>query len=154
MHIEDSDQGSDWTDLSLRWSHRSFCRFYHSLTRIPSYSRLTELHLSLNNYESVDLPADTSHKSLTKLFINGCKLSRWADVAKLGACFPSLQFLNVIKSDIKSLEEENIVEAFPVLKNLNISGNPIASWEEIDKFRKFPSLENLRIADVPFLEVS
>ena len=59
----------------------------------------------------------------------------------------------MIKSDIKFLEEDCIVETFPVLKNLNISGNPLESWEEIDKFRKFPSLENLRIADVPFLEV-
>ena len=118
-----------------------------------SCSRLTELHLSLNNYETVELPASTCHNSLTKLFINGCKLSQWSDVTKLDRCFPSLEFLNMINSDIQHLEEDCIVDAFPALKNLNISGNPLESWEEIDKFRKFPALENLRIADVPFLEV-
>ena len=60
----------------------------------------------------------------------------------------------MIKSEIRSIEEEKIRDCFPALKALNISGNPLESWEEIDRFRLFPSLESLRIFDVPFLDVS
>lgn len=116
------------------------------------FPRLRELHLSLNNYESVDLPDDTCQKSLSKLFLNNCRFHQWTDIAKLGVYFPCLEFLNIIKSNIESVSSENVKESFKLLKNLNLSGNPLCSWEEIDKFRLFSALQNLRIAEVPFLD--
>ena len=122
--------------------------------KVILFVSLSELHLSLNKYEEVDLPDSSCHRSVTKLFVNECKLHNWKDIDKLGKSFPCLESLNVIKSALTTIEEDRIKECFPALKALNISGNPVESWEEIDKLRLFPALESLRIFEVPLFEVS
>ena len=117
------------------------------------YFRLTELHVSLNKYRTISLPAECVHNSLIKLFVNNNEIDTWAEVSKLGVAFPCLQTLNIIDNSVSNLSSIEDFTKFPALTDLNISQCQIESWEDVDKFRQFPVLINLRITDIPLVKV-
>lgn len=119
------------------------------------FCSVTELHLSLNGYSSVDLPTDFRYQPLTKLFLNSNKIKDWSLVCHLGQCFPNLENLVAMESELTTLISElDLKESFPCLKSFNLSKTKLSSWEDIEVFREFPALIEVRIKDVPFLKVN
>jgi Leucine-rich repeat (LRR) protein len=116
---------------------------------------VTELYLSLNGYSSVDLPTDFRYQPLTKLHINSNKIKDWSSMCQLGQCFPNLENLVAMESELTTLISDiNLKESFPCLKSFNLSKTKLSSWEDIEVFREFPALGDVRINDVPFLKVN
>ncbi|KAL3885866.1 hypothetical protein ACJMK2_025897 [Sinanodonta woodiana] len=117
------------------------------------FPKLVELHLSLNNYATVDLPSDCQQNSLTRLFLNENKFREWQEIIKLGQAFHSLENMVMINVNIESIVVDGPhCDVFSKLVALNISKTNLGSWEEIDKLDLFPSLQDVRLWDIPFLE--
>lgn len=70
---------------------------------------LEELHLSLNEYKTVELgwdkPENRNHM-LKKLHFTGNPVEFWCEVAKLGYTFPSLESLVLAECPIRSMDIE------------------------------------------------
>lgn len=70
---------------------------------------LEELHLSLNEYKTVDLgfekPENCNH-TLKKLHFTGNPIEFWCEIAKLGYVFPNLESLVLAECPIRSLDIE------------------------------------------------
>ena len=84
---------------------------------------LEELHLSLNNYTSVDLPEDFIYPSLTRLFFNKNRVEAWSQVSRLGRAFPGLQQLYLAETGLASLDEDGdrLAQQFPTLALLSLN---------------------------------
>ncbi|KAJ8683856.1 hypothetical protein QAD02_019648 [Eretmocerus hayati] len=70
---------------------------------------LEELHLSLNEYKTVELGTDNPdglHHSLKRLHFTGNPVELWHEVSKLGRAFPSLESLSLAECPIRSLDTE------------------------------------------------
>lgn len=72
---------------------------------------LGELHLSLNEYKTVDLEyekSDNENSSVKKLHFTGNPIEAWSEISKLGYVFPNLESLVLAECPIRSLGlEEN-----------------------------------------------
>ncbi|KAH3701455.1 hypothetical protein DPMN_076443 [Dreissena polymorpha] len=121
-------------------------------TILPCFPSLQELHLSMNQYSSVEIPSGFCHPTLVRLYMNDCDISDWHNFSKLGQAFPNLVSMTIIDCNIKVLPDEASFTEFSALTCLNLSHSNFETWEEIDKFRRFPVLSSLRITGVPFLE--
>ncbi|XP_066594944.1 tubulin-specific chaperone cofactor E-like protein [Prorops nasuta] len=67
---------------------------------------LEELHLSLNEYKTVDLQHERTENvnvSLRKLHFTGNPVECWTEITKLGYAFPSLESLVLAECPIRSL---------------------------------------------------
>jgi len=60
---------------------------------------LCELHLSLNEYRSVDLPFDWTFPSISAFHFNSNAITQWSQVRRIGRAFPQLESL-VITSNL------------------------------------------------------
>ncbi|XP_076110268.1 tubulin-specific chaperone cofactor E-like protein isoform X1 [Mytilus galloprovincialis] len=117
------------------------------------FPRVEELHLSLNGYSSVELHGDFRYPPLTRLYLNGNKIQDWTEMCRLGQCFPHLENLVAMESDLTSIMSDvDLKETFPCLKSLNLTKTKLATWEDIEVFREFPVLVDLRIKDLPFIQ--
>ncbi|KAK7099859.1 uncharacterized protein [Littorina saxatilis] len=118
------------------------------------FPNIEELHLSLNNYTSVDLPPDFVHPSLARLFFNGNPVNDWSHVRSLGLAFPNMKQLFLADTDISSLEDdvEHLAQAFPSLEMLSLNKSLLEGWEEVEQLRLFPTLTDVRVLGIPFLE--
>ncbi len=115
---------------------------------------MNELHLSLNDYKSVDVPPDLCYPSLHKLNFNANLVSDWAEIAKLGRLFPNLEHLVLMECKFTSFgAASEIAATFPKLTILNVNKTQINDWSEIDKLREFPALGDVRLVGIPFFEV-
>lgn len=82
--------------------------FRHILKRIPM---VEEIHLSMNNYDVIDLndddDDDDSHpvrtSSVKRLHFTGNPVSTWFEVCKLGRAFPNLESLVLAECPLQSL---------------------------------------------------
>lgn len=84
---------------------------------------LEELHLSLNEYKTVELDHtqdENKNFSLKKLHFTGNPVEDWCEIAKLGHLFPSLESLVLAECPIRSLSTD--VEEKPSNCN-NLSTN-------------------------------
>lgn len=72
---------------------------------------LEELHLSLNEFKTVDLDhrkPENRNKSLKKLHFTGNPIEIWSEICKIGHAFPNLESLVLAECPIRSLAlEEN-----------------------------------------------
>lgn len=71
---------------------------------------MEELHLSLNEYKTVDLNIknlEGHSNSLKKLHFTGNPIELWREIAKLGYSFPSLESLVLAECPIRSLNMED-----------------------------------------------
>ena len=136
------------------------------LSFLLCFHRLRELHLSFNEYTSIELPADQTFPSVTHFFFNSNAITCWSDVRRLGQAFPRLEHLVMTSNPLSEFGGQpatadgaagGLVDSpgveFPHLKSLNIGMTPIKSWEELDELRKFPHLVDIRLHGIECTEV-
>ncbi|KAK7497115.1 hypothetical protein BaRGS_00011645 [Batillaria attramentaria] len=117
------------------------------------FPNLEELHLSLNDYTSVDLPPDFTYPSLQRLFFNGNKVYCWSEINKLGNAFPNLQQMFLAETNLCTLDETDwMASNFSCLESLSLTKTQLEGWEEFEKLRLLPSLTDVRLLGIPFLE--
>ena len=120
-------------------------------TLLDSMPGVDELHLSLNNYSSVELNCDHKYPNVKNLYISGNpKLSDWKDIKTLMKVFPRLEGLTMADCNISSIPEEAISH-LPNLESLNITNWPIKSWECIERLNQMPKLTRLRCQGIDIL---
>lgn len=133
-----NDTGIDWSSI------------VDVLTLFPN---LEELHLSNNNYTSVDLPPDFTFPSLQRLFFNGNEVYTWSEIDKLGSAFPSLQQLFLADTNLCMIDDcDNMSGNFSSLEMLSLIKTQLQGWDEVDKLRLLPSLTDVKLQGIPFLE--
>ncbi|CAG2174251.1 unnamed protein product [Oppiella nova] len=118
-------------------------------TRIPwnalhilldSMPCVDDLHLSLNNYSSIELNSGHKYPNLKYLYISGNpQLSDWEDIKKLMRTFPCLEGLSMADCNISLIPEE-AVNYLPNLQSLNISNWPIKSWQCIERLNQVDAI--------------
>lgn len=93
-------------NLVLNGTRVSWSTVQGLLSLLPN---LEELHLSLNEYKTVDLvidkPENCNH-TLKKLHFTGNPIEFWHEIAKLGYAFPNLESLVLAECPIRSLDVE------------------------------------------------
>lgn len=118
------------------------------LSLMPS---VVDLHLSLNNYDSINLNQSKCYPNIKFLYLSGNpKLGNWDDVKLLMKTFPSLEGLTMADCNIGCIPQDVI----PFLQNLasiNISNWPIESWQCIDRLNQLPKLVKLRCQGIRVL---
>lgn len=121
------------------------------LNRMPN---LEELHLSLNNYERIDLdPIEFKHYSLKRLYLcNNPKLTNWQELDKLLLAFPSLEALSIADCNISQIPDNlDRAREWRKLCGLNINGWPIKDWSVIERLNQLPSLSDLKCRNLEIL---
>lgn len=121
------------------------------LSRMPN---LEELHLSLNNYERIDLDTqDFKHYSLKRLYLcNNPKLTSWNELDKLLIAFPSLEALSIADCNISQIPENlGSSREWRRICGLNINGWPIKEWPIIERLNELPSLIDLKCRNLDVL---
>lgn len=121
------------------------------LSRMPN---LEELHLSLNNYERIDLDINEfKHYSLKRLYLcNNPKLTNWEELDKLLIAFPSLEALSIADCNISQIPDNlDRAREWRKLCGLNINGWPIKEWPVIERLNQLPSLVDLRCRNLEVL---
>lgn len=121
------------------------------LSRMPN---LEELHLSLNNYERIDLDINEfKHNSLKRLYLcNNPKLTNWEELDKLLIAFPSLEALSIADCNISQIPDNlDRAREWQKLCGLNINGWPIKEWPIIERLNQLPSLIDLKCRNLEIL---
>lgn len=121
------------------------------LSRMPN---LEELHLSLNNYERIDLDINEfKHHSLKRLYLcNNPKLTNWEELDKLLIAFPSLEALSIADCNISQIPDNlDRAREWQKLCGLNINGWPIKEWPIIERLNQLPSLIDLKCRNLEVL---
>lgn len=121
------------------------------LQRMPN---LEELHLSLNDYERIELePCDFKHPNLKRLYLcNNPKLTNWFELDKLVAAFPQLEALSMADCAISQIPDNLDTERrWRKLCGLNINGWPIKEWPIIERLNQLPSLVDLKCRNLEIL---
>lgn len=121
------------------------------LSRMPN---LEELHLSLNNYERIDLePSEFKHPSLRRLYLcNNPKLTNWEELDKLLIAFPSLEALSIANCNISQIPDNlDRAREWRKLCGLNINGWPIKEWPVVERLNQLPSLIDLKCRNLDVL---
>jgi hypothetical protein len=133
--------------------------------------QLQELHVSLNDYTTVDLQENITSPSLTVLYLNSNRIESWSEICKLGHAFPNLNSLVMIGNPLStfsdSLQTEDSVSVtddwplsavsaagtdFVKLKSLNVSETLLGSWHELEILTRFPCLTDVRLNGIAFFE--
>jgi len=138
---------------------------YDTLPSIVCH-RLHELHLSFNEYASIELPAGRTFPSVTRFFFNSNAVTCWSEVRRLGQAFVRLEHLVMTSNPLSEFSGEQaeadvatggLVNSlgvdFPHLKSLNIGLTPIKSWEALDELRQFPCLVDVRLHGIECTKV-
>ncbi|KAH9422640.1 hypothetical protein DERP_003317 [Dermatophagoides pteronyssinus] len=112
---------------------------------------IVDLHLSLNNYESIQLNAKKTYPNIKFLYLSGNpKLCNWNDIKLLMKTFPKLEGLTMADCNIISIPEHVLIH-LKNLVSLNISNWPINEWISIDRLNQLPKLIKLRCQGIPIL---
>lgn len=115
------------------------------LSLMPS---IADLHLSLNNYASIELNPARTYPNLKFLYLSGNpQLCDWNDIKVLMETFPSLEGLTMADCNISSIPE-HVLPFLTNIVSLNISNWPIESWQCIDRLNLLPKLIKLRCQGV------
>lgn len=121
------------------------------LSRMPY---LEELHLSLNNYEKIDLePNEFKHHCLKRLYLcNNPKLTNWQELNKLLIAFPSLEALSIANCNISQIPDNlDRAREWRKICGLNIDGWPIKEWPVVERLNQLPSLIDLKCRNLEVL---
>lgn len=129
-------------------------------TRIPWFALhvlldsmpcIDDLHLSLNNYSSVEFNKTQKYPNIRYLYISGNpELRNWEDMKNLMRTFPCLKGLTMADCNISNIPEEEISYLFN-LQSLNITNWPIKSWECLERLNHMPNLITLRCQGLDIL---
>ena len=113
---------------------------------------VVNLHLSLNDYSSVEICPRKSYPNIRHLFLSGNpKLNSWDDVESLRRSFPNLESLTMADCSIGHVPDFAL-DHLEQLSAINISNWPIKSWSCIDRLSQLDKLITLRCAGIPILE--
>ncbi|CAG7824154.1 unnamed protein product [Allacma fusca] len=147
-------------------------------------SSLQELHLSINNFDKVNLKggssggtvntnnvtinrstsnsSDSGNEScsdddngfsfphIRKVMFDGNPIRTWAEVSKLGTCFPSLRHIGLADCPIDSIPED-AHQNFENLQSVSMTNTLIHELTDLSHLNCFPSLTELRIQGIPLL---
>jgi len=113
---------------------------------------VVNLHLSLNEYSSVEICPSKSYPNIRQVFLTGNpKLDSWEDVEALRRAFPNLESLTMANCSIGHVPEFAL-DHLEQLSAINISNWPIKSWACIDRLSQLEKLVSLRCSGIPLLE--
>ncbi|EZA56266.1 Tubulin-specific chaperone cofactor E-like protein [Ooceraea biroi] len=124
---------------------------------------LEELHLSLNEYKTVNLEylkPENKNPALKKLHFTGNPVEIWNEISKLGYLFPNLKSLVLAECPLRSESESESSgttiksphDPFRMLRFLNLNGTLLSTWDEVERLARFPVLKSLRIQGCPLFE--
>ncbi|OAD52979.1 Tubulin-specific chaperone cofactor E-like protein [Eufriesea mexicana] len=124
---------------------------------------LEELHLSLNEYKTVDLDyqmSENKNTSVKKLHFTGNPVEVWNEISKLGYIFPNLESLVLAECPIRFESESESSgttirsshDPFRKLRFLNVNGTLLSTWDDVERLARFPALKSLRIQGCPLFE--
>lgn len=93
---------------------------------LRSMPNLIELHLSLNNYTSMEI--SSMYPKITRLYISGNPdLNNWQEIANLVSAFPALEGLTMADCNISTIPE-TLQDSLPFVQSLNITNWPISEF--------------------------
>ncbi len=120
-------------------------------TLLDSMPCIDDLHLSLNNYSSVELNSKQIYPNIRHLYISGNpELRNWEDIKKLVRTFPCLEGLTMADCNISTIPEDAI-SYLPNIQSLNITNWPIKSWDCLERLNRMPKLLKLRCQGLDIL---
>lgn len=133
-----------------------------TLKNLLSYfPNLNELHLSDNNFDSLDVNIDYNDIFSTRISIfhlNYCHIKTWSTVLKIMCHFQNVQSFYLSGNDFETINlecTESGLKTENVLKSLQsfcCTNGKINSWKSIDNLSILPSLANLKFTHHPILK--
>ncbi|XP_074601152.1 tubulin folding cofactor E like protein mlt [Brevipalpus obovatus] len=118
---------------------------------LDSMTNLTDLHLSLNNYTTLDV-GPKCYTNIHRLYISGNpNLKSWLEISNLLRIFPSLESLTMADCNVDTLPDD-LCAILPSLKTLNISNWPIKEWKFLEKLNSLSNLTELRCQGIQVLQ--
>ncbi|XP_065201611.1 tubulin-specific chaperone cofactor E-like protein isoform X2 [Planococcus citri] len=158
--------------IVLNATHITWTNVTRILKLLPN---IEELHLSLNEYNDIDLKDDDGNliclPSVKRLHFTGNHVSSWSVIRKLGQAFPKLEILVLAdcpltslstgqpsseqygrsesQSESSEIESDSAHSSFRYLKFLNLNNTLLSTWDDIDRLSGFPSLQCLRVLGCP-----
>lgn len=116
-------------------------------------NNLNELHLSSNNYSTVNFTQNFSKPFLKILYFMNNNLTNWSEVCKLGKCFPNLKSLFLGQNNLTNFDSTEFSNniCFENLQTLFISDLKIVEWSVFERLRDFPQLKHIRLQNIPLL---
>ena len=109
---------------------------------------LEELHLSLNEYETVP-NIDHQYRNIKSLHFASNNIKSWFDVQNIGKLFPALKVLVLCENHIEDIC--SVGDEFPFLEQLSLANNKINDWNSLEKLRTFSKLNDVRLNNIPLL---
>ncbi|XP_060531301.1 tubulin-specific chaperone cofactor E-like protein [Cylas formicarius] len=148
------DKSTKWKELKSLVLNSTFVNWDSVQEILDHLPCLEELHLSLNDYNNVDLhkPKDCEcsqndnqncdcqnykvkhkHSVLRILHFTGNPVDDWKEISKLGYAFPKLESLVLAECPIKSIEvAETQEENSGGNKNYDTKGSGSGKWDDIE----------------------
>ena len=118
---------------------------------LDSMPCIEDLHLSLNNYTSIDVNSRQRYPNVKYLYLTGNpELQCWKEIQKLMGTFPNLEGLTMADCNINVIPQD-LINHFPKIQSLNISNWPITSWDCLERLNQLPNLVKLRCQGIQLL---
>ena len=128
-----------------------------------SFSSLSELHLSCNQYTDSDIlqaldgereDGRLVHHKVSKLYFVENQLSQWFSVECIGALFPNLLSLILNSNPLQKILLSSSTESslFQVLESINLNDSQLDSWDEVERLGAYPRLSHVSLLRLPFCE--
>jgi Leucine-rich repeat (LRR) protein len=112
---------------------------------------LQDLHLSLNNFQSVDLNGK-SYPQVRRVYVSkNPALNCWQQIAALLAAFPRLQCLSMADCNVDTIPA-HVTDLLPCVLTLNISNWPLDCWTKLERLNQLPKLIELRCQGLRLLQ--
>ena len=119
----------------------------HTHTHAHTHS-LEELHLSINDYTTVDFDPSFSHPSISRLHFNHNTISKWEEITKLSTAFPGLQKLVASSLPVAEIPQQN-TDLFPSLSSLYLNDSSLSNWVSVEHLASLSKLTDLSILNLP-----
>uniref|UniRef100_A0A0N5CGZ1 Tubulin-specific chaperone cofactor E-like protein n=1 Tax=Strongyloides papillosus TaxID=174720 RepID=A0A0N5CGZ1_STREA len=125
------------------------------------FPNLNELHLSDNNFDSLDVDVnyDDIFSSRISIFhLNYCHIKTWSTVLKIMCHFQNVKSFYLSGNDFETINlecNESGLRTEDVLKSLHsfcCTNGKINAWKSIDNLSILPSLANLKFTHHPVLK--
>ena len=113
------------------------------------FNRITELHLSKNNYSDDDLSLSDyqEHQGVRMVHLVSNNIKEWESAEIVGKLFPSLETLIISSNPLDNVTPSG--GHFKRLQRLNLNDTNVSSWDSLESLLTFPDLKNLSLWHVP-----
>ncbi|KAL7677245.1 hypothetical protein ACOME3_003484 [Neoechinorhynchus agilis] len=119
------------------------------LQRLPN---VTELSLSMNGIQEIDVSDTFQHKKLEVLNLCDNLVQSGEQVRKLGRAFPNMKELILANNPISRIDQMAIgmcQNIFTQLKKISFNNTNVDDWESIVVLKNFPKLKSVCFRGVP-----